>query len=81
MAQDLSQPAATLPHMKTIDLWRWVITDDTGRRRPTRHRMTEADALAQDPTAERLPGTLEQRQVPDKPDERDALRATPAPRR
>ena len=56
--------------MHTIDLWRWVITDPlSGRRGPTRYRMTEADALATDPTAERVPGTLERREVPDGPGE------------
>ena len=49
--------------MQTIILWRWRITDDRGRRIETRHRMTEADALAQDPTAERIDGTEERRQV------------------
>ena len=51
--------------MRTLDLWRWRLTDpDTGRGYTTRHRMTDADALAQDPKAERGAGSLEQRQVP-----------------
>ena len=45
----------------TLHLWRWRITDDRGRRISTRHLMTEADALATDPTAERIPGTEEVR--------------------
>lgn len=49
--------------MHTITLWRWHITDDRGRRIETRHRMTEADALATDPTAERIPGTEDVRRV------------------
>lgn len=49
--------------MHTITLWRWHITDDRGRRVATRYRMTEAEALQADPTAERIPGTEETRQV------------------
>ncbi len=49
----------------TIKLWRWRVTDpDSGRRTVTRHRMTEANALLQDPTAERIESSLEERQVP-----------------
>ena len=48
--------------MHTIDLYRWVIT---GRRSTTRYRMTREDALATDPHAEPVPGSLEQRRVPD----------------
>lgn len=68
--------------MKTIDLWRWLITDPaTGRRRPTRHVMTEADALATDPGAERVPGSLEQRQVPESAAEAVGLQARDGGRR
>lgn len=49
--------------LHTITLHRWLITDERGRRRETRHRMTEAEALATDPTAEPIPGTEEQRTV------------------
>lgn len=52
--------------MKTIDLWRWRITDPaSGHRYTTRHRMTDADALALDPAAQRVEGSLEQRLVPE----------------
>lgn len=52
--------------MHTIDLYRWVITDrKSGRRSTTRYRMTREDALATDPHAEAVPGSLEQRRVPD----------------
>jgi hypothetical protein len=48
--------------MEPIELWRWIITSETtGKRVKTRHRMTEADALAMDPTAEKVPGSLEVR--------------------
>lgn len=51
--------------MPTLDLWLWRVRDHTGRRRViTRYRMTEAEALASDPTAERVPHSLEQRHVP-----------------
>ena len=48
----------------TATLYRWFITDDRGRRRPTRYLMSEADALVTDPTAERVPGSMEIRQRP-----------------
>jgi len=43
--------------------------------------MTEADARATDPGAERVPGSLEQRQVPESADEAIGLQAVGAPRR
>ena len=49
--------------MHTITLHRWLVTGRDGKRRPTRHLMTEADALATDPTAQRIAGTAEVRQV------------------
>lgn len=49
--------------MPTITLHRWIVTGQDGRRRPTRHLMTEADALATDRTAEAIPGTEEVRQA------------------
>lgn len=53
---------------KTIELWRWMVTDPaTGRRYTTRHRMQKRDALDMDPAAVRVEGTLEERQVPDDP--------------
>jgi hypothetical protein len=52
--------------MHTIELWRWRLTSPiTGKRVATRYRMTAADAMAQDPTAEPVLGTLEMRSVPD----------------
>lgn len=66
---------------KTIDLYQWWVTDPaSGRRYKTRHRMTEADALATDPAAERVPGSLETRLAPDGADEHEhtgAQRPTP----
>ena len=51
-----------------ITLYRWRIRDEvTGRMRTTRHHMTEADALARHPEAERLDDTREVREVPDDP--------------
>jgi hypothetical protein len=51
--------------MKTIELWRWWISGPTGKRRQTRYVMTAEDALKTDPNAERVEGSLEQRQVAD----------------
>ena len=49
--------------MEFITLHRWWVTGRDGRRRQTRHRMNEADALATDPTATPVEGTAEVRQV------------------
>lgn len=50
--------------MARLELWRWWVTDhERGVRYATRHVMSEADALALDPTAERVPGTMETREV------------------
>jgi len=51
--------------MRTITLHRWYVQQLDGKRRPTRHLMTAADALASDPAATPVPGTQEVRQVPD----------------
>lgn len=60
--------------MARLELWRWLITDpERGVRYATRHRMCEADAVALDPAAERVPGTLEVREVAD---DVDQLRAS-----
>lgn len=50
--------------MPIITLHRWLVTGRDGKRRPTRYLMTEADALATDSTAERIPGTEEVREAP-----------------
>lgn len=56
--------------MNTVELWRWRVTDPaTGRAYRTRHVMTEADALALDPNAQRVDHTLERREVSDGPHE------------
>lgn len=47
--------------MHTITLHRWLVTGRDGKRRPSRHLMTAADALATDPTAELIPGTADVR--------------------
>lgn len=50
------------------ELWHWRVTDKVSRRPfVTRHRMTQADALDFDAAAERVPGSLELRQVPADP--------------
>lgn len=41
-----------------FSMWRWRLDDDvTQRRITTRYHMTEAEALAKDPKAEKVPGT------------------------
>lgn len=54
--------------MPTVEFWRWEITDPvTGKRSKTRYRMREADALATDATATKVPGSLELRELPESP--------------
>jgi hypothetical protein len=67
-AHALSHRAGIITGMAILNRWRWRITDpSSGRRSTTRYRMTEADALATDPAAERVPGSLEVLTVPDDP--------------
>ena len=49
--------------MSELRLWLWTITDEiTGKRRQSRHRMTEADARAQfGDDAQKVEGSLEVR--------------------
>lgn len=64
VAQDLSQGSTKLPAMKTLELYRWWVTDpESGRRHATRHRMTREDALQVDPCAQVVAGSLELRDV------------------
>ena len=51
--------------MRTLELHRWLVTGPTGRRTPSRHLMTEAEARQADPLAEPVPGTKELRRVPE----------------
>ena len=69
----MSQWRATLPSMKTLELWRWKIRGLTGKVHVTRYRMTEAEAIARDPCAVPEPGTRELRQVPESASELAAL--------
>lgn len=57
--------------MKQVEFWQWVVDSETppGKRIKTRHHMTEADALARDPTAVRVPGSLIVRSLPVTEDE------------
>ena len=48
----------------TTTLHRLFITDDLGRRHQTRYLMSEADALATEPTAEPVLGSIEIRHPP-----------------
>ena len=51
--------------MKPTEFWFWTMTDQWGRRRRSPCRYTEADALAIDPTATRIEGTCEVRNLPE----------------
>jgi len=50
-------------HEPPLELWFWIVTDDvTKRRRQTRYRMTQSDALERFGTdAVKIDGTLEVR--------------------
>ena len=50
--------------MNTVEVWSWKLrSETTGRIVRARWKMTEAEALARDPAAERVPGTVEQRTI------------------
>lgn len=69
--------------MQTVELWRWRVTDIyTGQRVVTPYRMSEALALIDDPTAERVEGSREVRTLgaEDPSKSADALRAAFAQR-
>jgi hypothetical protein len=53
--------------MKPTEFWRWTVphAHKPGKTSTTRWRMTESDALAQYPTATKVPGSMEIRQVPE----------------
>lgn len=50
-----------MPESDYIELWLWTYTDDAGKRRQSRYRMTEADARARLRDPERVDGSLERR--------------------
>jgi hypothetical protein len=60
--------------MKRTEFWRWNVAHPFkhGKTIATRHRMTEQDALAGDPSATRVPGSLEVRDLPETQDELNA---------
>lgn len=52
--------------MKQVEMWRWWTSDpERPNRKPTktRHHMSEAGALATDPNATRVAGSMELRTV------------------
>jgi hypothetical protein len=63
----LSHRAWTIgPMQHFIELWFWRVTDPVSQRRyVTRHRLNETDAIDLDPNAERVPGSMELRPVPE----------------
>ncbi|RZJ08027.1 MAG: hypothetical protein EOP39_14840 [Rubrivivax sp.] len=62
--------------MKDVEFWYWLMLDQWGRRRKSRCRFTEAEALKRDPTATRVDGSCEVRSCPENADERAALAPT-----
>ncbi|MEY5098897.1 MAG: hypothetical protein RJA36_1616 [Pseudomonadota bacterium] len=66
--------------MKQQEYWRWNLMSETHRKvMPTRYHLTEAEALLIDPKAERVPGTMELRTVPETPDEAERFRTGRSP--
>jgi hypothetical protein len=63
---------------KRSEFWRWEVWTETGPRKriKTRYLMTEAQALERDPTAVRVPGSMEVRDLPATEAERLALTHT-----
>lgn len=56
--------------MKATEFWLWVVPNElTGKPHKTRYRMTEAVALARFPTAQKVPGSCEVRDLPETPEE------------
>lgn len=55
--------------MRPVEFWQWWITDEvTGKRRKSKWKMS-AETAAGYPGAERVPGSMEIRQLPESPDE------------
>jgi hypothetical protein len=69
--------------VKKVEFWRWEVWSETGPRKrvKTRHHMTEADAMERDPTATRVAGTMEIRELPETDEERAALVSRAKPQR
>jgi hypothetical protein len=60
---------------KPTEFWRWIVNSESppGKRIKTRHLMTREQALARDPTAEPVPGSMEMRDLPETEDERGRM--------
>jgi len=67
--------------MKTVEYWRWEVASETppGRRIKTRHHLRREDALARDPTATPIPGTMILREISETEEERWAAMAQRKP--
>lgn len=57
--------AGKIASMESMEFWFWMMRDDWGRVRKCVCRFTEAEALKRDPTAERVPGSVEVRRCPE----------------
>ena len=52
--------------MKEVEFWRWYMWNNQRTKKvATKYRMDAETALAQDPEAERVPGSVEGRMVPE----------------
>ena len=52
--------------MRTLELWKWRVRSLSGKVHVTRYGMTEAEAVLRHPNAERVPGIMEVRVVPER---------------
>lgn len=60
--------------MRSVEYWSWYVRSETAPFKliKTRHLMTEEVALARHPEAERVPGSMEIRMIPETDEERMA---------
>lgn len=73
VAHAMSHSADKMPLMKAVEFWLWMMKNSRGRVRQSPCRFMEKEAVQYDPQATRIPGTCEVRELPETPDELDAL--------
>jgi hypothetical protein len=60
--------------MKRVEVWHWLIPDRlTGQRRRSQHRMSDAEARAAYPDAQKVDDSLEVRWLPEPQSEQDRI--------
>jgi hypothetical protein len=80
LAHAMSHLAGNIVAMKQITVWQWTMRSaTTGRVARSRWKMTEADAKALDPMAQRVVGTQEVRTIYEHPDEMPVAHSTSFP--